>query len=232
MATSGLRRLPAAIAVIALVGAGLVGVAGSAAAEPGNGSGGGGSANVDNPNAGKKTEPAPTTGTDSGTGEGRGHIGIDICHATDDPANPYESIRVDFSSVDQAMTYLSSGEGNGHGRHGADIISAIVVDGYSFPGQNLNLLENGGCPKPVVETVAICSLDSESGIWSKAIVPARIPARAVLPAKIPAKVVLPARVAGGGGSQAPVAPIWLLGLMGLAAVGATVTARRLRTGSR
>jgi hypothetical protein len=67
---------------------------------------------------------------------------VTICHATASRTNPYVMITVDVASI--------VGD-SGHGRSGVnegDIIPAFNIAGYSYPGNNLELLGAKGCGLP------------------------------------------------------------------------------------
>jgi len=60
---------------------------------------------------------------------------VTICHATASDSNPYVAITVDIASI-------VGDSGHGHsGVNAGDIIPAFNIDGYSYPGRNL---DNGG----------------------------------------------------------------------------------------
>ena len=67
---------------------------------------------------------------------------VTICHATASKTNAYVMITVDVASI-----VGDSGHGNS-GINEGDIIPAFTMDGYTYPGHNLQLLGTQGCGLP------------------------------------------------------------------------------------
>lgn len=172
-------RVGALTAALSLMFAGGVAMASTAAAKPnpdkGNSSNAPGQQSADGPNGNTTNDPnggavhgdnggANTPGNNQNGSNGKGGTGtlsIDVCHATRSANNPYVFITVDFSSVDEAYLFLSSGwdsskgGGNGHGDHVGAIwdgqrsgvnwgdiiesISGVTSDGKSFTYDGYNL---------------------------------------------------------------------------------------------